>query len=328
MTIGGSSVIRVNGKMMVKGSVRNLSMNARLATAEVALTGADQTLTTTAPVEVQTLKVDGGGIKTLQGEWDVTSSLVLTNGRVRVSSGSRLAYRGTEGLVGTPASYIEGVLRIQGTGQLNFPIGTSSTFAPVIIKNYSGSEIGMEAVAGDAALTLPTGIESHFTGHYWVATQPTNSPVSLSLNGLSTFLEASVPIVLEAAATGSNATSLSGEVSTDFVTSAQSASQPILAIARSPEFLLVIHDLITPFTADLTNDKLHIENIELTTTNNVRLLDRWGSLVGEWTDFRNDIDYDFQKFSPGNYICIVEYTVPGSTKKTTAKGLVTILKSN
>ena len=66
----------------------------------------------------------------------------------------------------------------------------------------------------------------------------------------------------------------------------------------------------------------------MTTANTVKLLDRWGSVVAEWTGFSNEIDYDFQKFSPGNYICIVEYTVPGSEKMNTAKGLVTILKSN
>ena len=328
LTIGGASTIRVDGKMMVKGSVNNLSMNAQLATAEVSITGGDQTLTTTSPVEVQTLRVDGGGIKTLQGEWNITSSLLLTNGRIRVPSGGKLTYRGSENLVGTTTSYIEGLLHIEGTGQLIFPIGTSATYTPATLQNFGGGEIGIAAVAGDAGLILPSGIDSYFTGHYWLATQPPNSPVSLSLNGLTTFLETSEPIVVEAPSTGSNAASLSGNVSTDFVTSAQNASQPVLAIARSGEFVLIIHDLITPFTADLTNDKLHIEKIELTTTNKVKLLDRWGLLVAEWTDFRNDVDYDFQKFSPGNYVCIVEYTVPGSTKMNTVKGLVTILKSN
>jgi hypothetical protein len=86
--------------------------------------------------------------------------------------------------------------------------------------------------------------------------------------------------------------------------------------------------MITPFTIDDKNDKLTIENIELVAENSVKLLDRWGVVAAQWENYSNEVEYDFSKLSPGNYVCIVEFTYPGESRKAIVKGIVTILKSN
>jgi hypothetical protein len=147
------------------------------------------------------------------------------------------------------------------------------------------------------------------------------------LNNIGSFLDGGVPVVLQATAAGGTAESLSGAANSSFVTSIGNVSQSILALGKETEFSLVIHDMITPFRQEF-NDKLVIENIDKVSGNKVKLLDRWGVVAVEWQNYTNDNNYDFSKLSPGNYICIVEYTYPGESRIVTAKGMVTILKTN
>ena len=59
------------------------------------------------------------------------------------------------------------------------------------------------------------------------------------------------------------------------------------------------------------------------------MLDRWGTLVREWTGFINadanntNASYDLSKLATGNYIVILEYT-DGSTRKQESQ-MVTII---
>ena len=95
-------------------------------------------------------------------------------------------------------------------------------------------------------------------------------------------------------------------------------------------------DLITPFNSDNINDKLKIVNIEYTFENKVTLLDRWGVPVREWKNFRNFDDptnpntdtFDFTKLSPGNYICVLEYTLSADAPKEKLNQMISVLKAN
>jgi hypothetical protein len=133
---------------------------------------------------------------------------------------------------------------------------------------------------------------------------------------------------LESDAVGGTANSLGGSISNSFVMSNDPSTKTILAVGKGAEFALVIHDMITPYTLDQVNDKLTIENIDLTESNNVKLLDRWGLIVKEWNNYTNDDGFDFSNLSPGNYVCVVEFSYPGTSERATAKSVVTILKSN
>ncbi len=327
VTIAPNSTIEVQGVIAVNGSVNNASALTGLTSAEMVLSGTNQTITTTTPITVQKLEVNGGGVKTLHGDWSVTSSLVLTDGVVTIGPNAKLLYSGTERAVGNTSSWINGFLYIQGSGELFYPIGTSTTYAPAFVTSVPAGEHAIRVVSGDAAVGLPTGVDGYFSGHYW-ETKGVEGRVGLSINGLENFLTDGAPVVLESEGAGALATSLSGTLSGSFIESVHAATSPILAIGRTAEFNLVIHDLITPYVQDGANDKLFVRNIEMTTSNTVKLLDRWGVLVKEWTDYSNDVDFDFSTLSPGNYICIVEYVSPGNPSTAIAKGMVTILKSN
>ena len=328
MVIGPNSTVKVNGTMVVNGAVDNRSNSSELIAADISLTGADQSLSTVSPVILNSLSIDGGGTKTIQGTWEVQSTFNLLNGLVTVVPGAKLAYSGTAPLTGSADSYVNGQLYYRGSGQLFFPIGTSTLYAPVIINNASDQEYGIQTVAADPAFALPPGVTAGFAGHHWLFTVAPASDVSLSTNGMEAFLQqGGAPVVLEASAGGGIATSLSGTEADNFVTSAQAVSQTFVSVGLMPEFTVIIHDMITPFTADGVNDKLFIENIDLTTSNHVTLIDRYGVVVSEWDNYSNEIESDFQRFSPGNYICVVEYVPTGSTAKAIAKGNVTILKT-
>jgi hypothetical protein len=328
LVIGPGSIVKVDGTMVIVGGVDNRSTNAQLFAAEVSLSGGDQTLTTVTPVILSSLSVDGGGTKTLEGQWEVQNTLELHNGVVTIGPGAKLLYSGSQAMTGSSSSYLNGYFYYKGSGQLFFPVGTSSNYAPLIINAATGGpEYGVRAVAGDAGFALPPEVKASFTGHYWELSTAPNSTISLSLDGMETLLQEGSPVVLQAPAVGGVATSLFGSVNNSLVTSESIASQTIVGVGVSPEFTLIIHDMITPFTQDEVNDKLVIENIDVTESNKVTFIDRYGVVVKEWTNYTSDIEFDFQRFSPGNYVCVVEYVAPGSPTKFTAKGNVTILKS-
>jgi succinate dehydrogenase/fumarate reductase flavoprotein subunit len=98
--------------------------------------------------------------------------------------------------------------------------------------------------------------------------------------------------------------------------------------------MLVIYDLITPFNTDGINDQFKIENIELTVSNKVTLMDRYGVIVKEWEDFRNYDDpfvpnqdkFDFKQMSPGTYVCILKYQMSIDSPTQSLTQVITILK--
>ena len=324
--INANSVFKAKGTISTNALVNNASAQTNLSEAQLTLLGGDQSITSSQAIVVSSLKIDEGGKKTLGGNWEV-NSLQLINGIVLVGNTARLLYTGTDPAEGNSNSFIDGYLVLKGSGRKFFPIGTGSVYAPAALDASPDGEVAMRVVSGNANLILPEGVSASFPDHYWEMSNIVNSPVSLSLNGLGSFLDSSRPAVLEAAAPGATAQSLSGTFSGSFITSIERVTQPILVIGKAAEFTLVIHDLITPFTIDDVNDKLVIENIELTSENTVKLLDRWGVVAGEWTNYNNTTEYDFSTLSPGNYVCLVEYSYPGETSRLTAKGMVTILKS-
>jgi hypothetical protein len=326
--IHSSSVVKVNGIMSVNSSVINSSTNTDFTESSLVLQGTTVEVSTPQPTVISSIQVNQTGVKTLSGNWEVSDDLVLTDGIIKIAVGSKLTYYGSSPLIGQSSSFIDGFLYYRGSGRMFFPIGTGSQYSPAILENPEQGEYGIRVVPEDPAFATTEPVKASFTGQYWEVVGSPNSAISLSLNGMDSFLEGKTPVVLEAAATASIATSLSGTVADNFVVSAQNISQPIIGVGALAEFELVIHDLVTPFTKDEVNDKIYIKNIHLTSSNKVKLIDRYGVVVGEWTNYSNEIEFDFQKFNPGSYLCIVEYDLPESSAKSVVKGMITILKAN
>jgi hypothetical protein len=328
ITVKNGASFRVKGQLATNSSISNTGIT-NLEDAEVFLNGSTQQMSTTGAVKVKDLTIAQGGTKTLIGDWEVSGTLSLINGLVKIGDDAKLRYSGTSRVEGNNGAFIDGFFYQTSGGQRFFPIGTRGTYAPAIIENAPTTEVGMRVLPGasDLPITLPPNVIGAYTDHYWEVSGAANSVVSLSINGAESFLAASIPTVLQTGAGGGSATSLSGSYADNFVSSSDNALQPLLLIGKIAEFQLVIHDLITPYNTNV-NDRLVIENLDKVEHNTVKLLDRWGVVAAEWKDYNDNVEYDFTKLSPGNYVCLVQFKYPGDNNTSTAKGMVTVIKSN
>lgn len=327
ITIHNNSQFKVKGQLTTNASLLNTSTNINLEEGEITLMGSNKQITTNQDIAVDKLVVDNTGVTIVNGNWKITNSLSLVNGILQVGDNARLFYTGSSAAEGTSASYVEGYLFQSGEGRKFFPIGAGGIYLPAILENVPAGtiEVGMRAVKGDANLALPQGLNTALATHYWELSPMIASRVSLSLVNVDQTKPENL-VVWQASTPGGTATSVSNtlEIGNDFITSNENVAQPILTIGSS--FLLIIHDMITPFTKDEVNDNLIIENIEETTSNKVVLLDRWGVKVKEWTNFTNEALDDFSELSPGNYICIIDF-VSSNGSRGTQKGIITVLKT-
>lgn len=88
---------------------------------------------------VNSLLIDGWGTKYIKGEINISASLVMEQGVVEVSEDDLLNLKESavvEG--GSPESYINGALTVEGNGYKFFPIGKNGTYAPIEFMNVQG----------------------------------------------------------------------------------------------------------------------------------------------------------------------------------------------
>jgi hypothetical protein len=282
------------------------------------------------------LNADPGTVIALDGNLIITESLNLISGIVQLQDG-KILYTGSPANLTTSVegnSYVDGPFFQTGNGNRQFPIGTSTSYAPVRFPDSkSTAEIGVQAFDTDSQLT-PDNVEvlDINSGRYWKITSSElaqiNSIINVSTLGVAIPADGG-PTVVQGEDVGSAAVNLkASSVNDDNITSLAPVTAPIIAIGKQEEIKVKVHDLITPFKVDNTNDRLYIENIERFTTRKITLLDRWGKVVEEWgNEYTNEIEYDFTKLSPGNYICVAEFGNEG-TGTTKISQMVTVLKTN
>lgn len=323
VTINTGATVRMNGFMATNMSITNRSSNTNFAGAQVFLTGTSQTANTTQGLRVSSLRVFQGGKKTLQGSWEVTESLELSDGILVVGDNAKLLYSGNDEPQGNDKSFVEGFLYTSGTGRKFYPIGTGTSYLPFIVEDVpQGSpEVGVRA-HGSPQFKLPAA--TSFAGpNSWELSQTVASTVSVSLNGTP----GTPSVILQSGEAEGNASVVNGTAQAGYFTSSEPISQRFVALGGHDEFMVEVHDMITPYERDNFNDRLFIQNLDLAQSNKVRLLDRWGAEVWSKADYRNDSEEDFSQLPPGNYICLVEYTLPGSAEKRQMKSMVTVLKT-
>ena len=91
---------------------------------------------------IHTLVVDGWGTKYIRGTTNIQAALYLQNGIVQVSPDDALNL-GDKVIIsgGSPHSYVDGALTVQGTGYKFFPIGKNGTYAPLEFTNVTGEDL-------------------------------------------------------------------------------------------------------------------------------------------------------------------------------------------
>lgn len=309
--------------------------------AHLSLTGSNQNLA--GNLSLLRLRVDGGGTKSINGTLTVSDQLTFLSGFLKPVGVGKIIYSGSEqNLTGYgDASFVEGFFFTNGTGFKTFPVGAQGLgYTPASLENAPGEEIGIQVVSSPAGLTPALSeveISTIDNSHYWEISSDNpalRSAINLSLNGAMDFGTDLSPVIVEAEAVGSEAFNLGSlSASETSITSLSPVTRKILAIGASSEIDIKIHDLISPFTQDNLNDGLYIENIGKFPTNTVTLLDRWGVPVKEWKNYTNYNDpvnpnpdpFSFTILSPGNYICVVEYSSPTQGRKKKSQ-MVTVLK--
>jgi len=295
---------------------------------------------------VSELHVSGGTNKNINGTVTVTQGISFATGILNVSNSGKLLFTGSaDNLTGaSDNSYVSGPFTVRNSSRLDFPVGAVGIgYVPLTLESGSDTdEISVEVINNGANLTPEVNDPSLLqidNSRYWQITSTgdiavSESRVSLSMKDI--VIDANLsPVVVEADQTGGSAFSL-GSASFDAmtITSSSSVTRSILAVGGSEEILVVIHDIITPYTTDEVNDHLYIENIGKFPVNKVTLLDRWGGPVKEWTNFRNYSDaqnpnndgYDFSALTPGSYICVAEYGNDAKAMKKSSQ-MVTVLKA-
>lgn len=340
-TIRSGSEVKMKGLVSTKGPITNNSDKTDVSEVQLSLTGANQTLNTSAPRTLQSLTIEGGGIKTAQGEWTISKDLIFTQGVLTPATG-KLLYTGSATLKGSTTSFVNGVLYQRGTGVRFFPIGAGATYMPMSLNNIEDgkAEIGVTGFTASTNLNLPADITALASNRYWQVDVSGGSlraaSASLYVPGSSIDASQKLVVVEAEAVSGATAINLGGGITDDFVTSFSPVTKSVLTIGIVEKVDMRIMDLITPFNSDNINDKLKIVNIEYSYENKVTLLDRWGVPVREWKNFRNYDDpanpntdtFDFTKLSPGNYICVLEYTLSADAPKEKLNQMISVLKGN
>lgn len=343
ITIGGGAVVAARATITTNGDIANLGESSivNLENVDLRLTGTDQQLSTALPgrLKIRSLTIDGGGEKRLAGQWEVTSRLHLLNGILTPEDdrATRLVFsaitENQESIIYSDSAFVNGYLYSVGNSFRTFPIGYARgevMSAPVVLASIpAGQEVGVRVVNGNSGLVGTIEIEEVLNTRFWEidAAVPVNSRISLSDKGLS---PDNAWVVVQGPSRDAAAEILGGGAdNAGFVSSELPVTMPVVTLAIPFTFDIAVHDLITPYTADDANDVLVIENLHLTAENTVTLLDRWGVAHKIWKNYdSSNPGYDFRKLSPGNYICVVEYKLPGSSQTKKKSQMITVLRTN
>jgi hypothetical protein len=332
-------VINAAGDFTTNGATDFAGANLQLN-----LIGRDQSIN--GNIFVTTLRLNSAAIPavvTVNNTLTITGGMECTTGFLAAANSGKIIFTGDGSSItgGSKSSFVEGPFFQAGGGYRFFPTGytinNETVYAPATFENAgleNTEELSVEAVGADPSLTFDAEkIKSINNTRYWQLNttdiSKINSRVSLGIEGLVQTSEGSYAVV-QTESTGGDAESLGFSfLDQSLVTSRGPVSKSVLAIGVVPEVVLLVHDLITPFLQDGANDKLTIDQIEQYDFNTVTMLDRWGGLVKRWDNFTNDVDYDFSRLSPGNYIVVVEYGnhAEGSTVGKISQ-MVTVLKTN
>ncbi|MEQ8924196.1 MAG: gliding motility-associated C-terminal domain-containing protein [Fulvivirga sp.] len=354
LTISPGTVVRTNALISTDGNVINGSESVLFEQgSELLLNGsADQGINAVQNLFLPTLSIEGGGNKAIFGSVVISNQLNLTEGFLvvpgEIDDNNLILLNGASATTdGT--SWVSGPLLQQGSGSKSYPLGAAGRYAPIEL-DISGNDetiTGAFAIRNSNVFTLrdlPASIDSASNAWLWAVFSNNLTSLGVTLpilaedEGIFSGRDELLPVVLEAdtvenlsanlgGSTTSFATGLNGVSSQDRSTNSSSGGEfaKIFLLGAELTTVPIIHNIITP-NNDGSNDYLIIDAIGVYgDSNEVILLDRWGTEIYRKKNFRNfnDIDnpYDgsFDDLSPGNYICILKYA--GQT----AKQVITVL---
>ena len=120
------------------------------------------------------LTINGTGEKILDSDVLIGNQITFESGLVTPANNSVLLVgNGAQILGGSGASYVNGMLAIEGTGDKFFPIGKNGKFKPINLYNIQGTTptIGFEVFEPNNDPQAPKELQAISTTRYWQKTQ-------------------------------------------------------------------------------------------------------------------------------------------------------------
>ncbi len=230
-----------NGTMSVSGDWTNL--NVYLGTdGKFILDGTSMQIIRHNNQSFYVLVIDGGGEKVFQSDVDVIDSLLMIDGIISVQDTRTLLLREDVVVIGgSDFSYINGPLSATGTGDLYFPIGTASTYAPIELLDVTGSTpvVSMEVIEPNPPSTPGFGLLDVSQERYWQKTVTsgtlTDSYVKLAVKNEPIIDNMIKAVVAESNNVGGEFTGLgqiafTGDATDGTITSDQKSNADIFAV--------------------------------------------------------------------------------------------------
>ncbi len=339
VTTSSSQLSTTSGSEISIKTPSNVTIAQDMSNAKVDLELFGTAQTISESLTLRKLTLSGIGDKTISKNLTVTESINFALGVLKPAASSKILYSGSfDGITGgSDDSYVDGFFFNQTKGAQLFPVGASGLgYAPAtILRSESQNEIGIQVVNQSPNFIADTDsdVKKLDNTHYWEVNTTNiadiSSLVKLSLKGVdpTLALDDSITLsVVQADNIGGVVEGLGGVDTNEDVTSTRDFTKAFLGVGASKELIVSVIDIITP-GKDGFNDHLNILHIDKFEIRKVKLLDRYGLLITEWTDYVNGAanGYDFNRLSSGNYICIVEYGNPDTGTKSIQQ-MVSVIK--
>lgn len=242
-TVSTGHEVIITGKLINNGTLGTssdlFSTGSYNGSGELKLSGTDQSVDL--PDSVGTLRIMGGGVKTLPSSILVLDTLDLTDGIVSATSPITV----DNGTIknASSVSYVDGKLIRSGDTSLDYPVGSATLYTPVILESIDGTspKIGVELVEADPAGTAGYGLLAVSNQRYWtisdengafdgaIITLPVrNETITTDLSALAV-----ASGVASGAFTGHGAAATSGDLASGTVTSAGKVPESDVALGWS-----------------------------------------------------------------------------------------------
>jgi len=163
-----NGIITNQGSLSLTGNWQNNGVY--LGNGKLVLNGTTLQIVDNNDTPIDSLVVDGGGEKQLQGNFTIMKSMVFVNGVVTPDPTGDLTMADGATVNGaSQASYVNGVMYRTGTGDLLFPIGNAANYLPVEVLAVSGANpvFAFEVVEPNTGAQPDIGLEAVSDVRYW-----------------------------------------------------------------------------------------------------------------------------------------------------------------
>ena len=284
-----------SGQLRLTGDLRNEGEgNFETTKSTISLIGQDQNIALKKG-NVEMLTIEGGGIKSIQGDW-LVNSLALSNGVLRTQPNATFVLSSQVSITGgSAASYVEGFLYHTGTGRKVYPLGANGTYAPATLLNVQGIEpiVGLTYTSGVAN---PFGTDFHWEQRVLSGTYR-GSEVELTFESDNNdFQLYSENVVVIAAETNfGNETSLGqnvlGRQGTQMtVSSALPTTAPIVTVGFANQYArepLYIPNAFSPYAPDPEDQSIKVYGQDIAEQDfYLAIQDAWGQIVYQTTSYQ------------------------------------------